>query len=128
MTLDNEFRVFVSNGTITAISQYDHYSVYPHLHPLRSKLELKIREAWAEAHERMKEKSYVIDLAYLPSMDKMIVIELSPFLPCTGAALFSWKVDGHLLRNGIVFLNCICLPMQFPDHNARPKQAHANFD
>lgn len=31
------------------------------------------------------------DFAYLEKSDSVIVIELSPFLTCTGAAMFNWK-------------------------------------
>jgi hypothetical protein len=36
----------------------------------------------------------------MPKSDKVIVVELSPFLNCTGPALFKWDNDGELLRNG----------------------------
>jgi len=41
-----------------------------------------------------------MDFAYLPKQDKVFVIEISPFLPCTGPALFHWTRDKELLLNG----------------------------
>lgn len=32
--------------------------------------------------------------------DKVVLIEISPFLPCTGPALFKWSTDRALLENG----------------------------
>jgi hypothetical protein len=31
LSLENEFRVFIFRGRITAVSQYDHYMYFPHL-------------------------------------------------------------------------------------------------
>jgi gamma-glutamylcyclotransferase (GGCT)/AIG2-like uncharacterized protein YtfP len=44
--------------------------------------------------------SYVCDFAYLPARDCAVLIEISPFRTCTGAALFSWSNDAHALRHG----------------------------
>jgi len=42
----------------------------------------------------------VIDFAYLPTAQRVVVVELSPFLPCTGPSLFSWKQDHDVLHHG----------------------------
>lgn len=39
------------------------------------------------------EESYVADFAYFPAKKKCILIEISPFLTCTGPALFNWRQD-----------------------------------
>jgi hypothetical protein len=43
--------------------------------------------------------SYVMDIAWLHD-GKFVLIELSPFFPCTGSALFNWQRDLQVLRNG----------------------------
>jgi hypothetical protein len=40
-----------------------------------------------------------MDIAWFPD-DSFLLIELSPFFPCTGSALFNWQSDALLLRNG----------------------------
>eukprot|EP00727_Mastigamoeba_balamuthi_P005279 m51a1_g1475 hypothetical protein (514) ;mRNA; r:266698-268435 len=105
LTYDLEFRAFVHRGALTAISQYDHYCVYPHLHALRERIEKVVVEFWREVHAHVGEDAYVMDVGVMPGAgeggaDRVVLIELSPFLECTGPALFSWKTDGEQLRNG----------------------------
>jgi gamma-glutamylcyclotransferase (GGCT)/AIG2-like uncharacterized protein YtfP len=100
LTMDNEFRLFIHAGELVAISQYDHYSYYPHLQNIKDKLEAGLRELWLRVHPHVCEpnSSYIIDIAFLPSSDKFVVVELNPFSPCTGAALFSWSADKDVLE------------------------------
>jgi hypothetical protein len=32
-----------------------------------------------------------MDFAYLPKQDKLVLVELSPFLRCTSCACFRWR-------------------------------------
>ena len=89
--MDYEFRVFVHTHTLTAISQYDHYAFYPHLSPQREAIERSIRTLWKDIHPHLGVESYCLDVAYSPSTGLCVMIELSPFLACTGPALFSWS-------------------------------------
>ena len=100
LSYDYEFRVFINKNKITAISQYDHYAVYSHLQQEKEKIEKSIRNFWEKIHPFVGEESYVIDFGYFPETDTCIMIEISPFLPCTGPALFHWKNDKELLENG----------------------------
>lgn len=100
LRLDYEFRAYVNKGQVNAISQYDHYCVYPNLLEMKDVIKQKILDFWKIVHPYIGEDSYVIDFGYLKDSDRMIVIELSPFLPCTGPACFSWTNDKHLLENG----------------------------
>ena len=101
MTLEYEFRAFVCNDRLCAISQYDHFGVYPHLVALKHQIQDMIVAKWTEVHAHVAESSYVIDFAYLPSCPpRVVVIEISPYLPCTGSALFRWTADKDLLANG----------------------------
>eukprot|EP01084_Bolivina_argentea_P079798 144663_1 len=97
VTKDYEFRVFVYNNKITAISQYDYYGVFPHLFNIKQKLKLMIYEKWKIVHPYIKQNNYIIDFAYLKSTNEMIIIEFSPFRTCTGATLFNWDKDKDLL-------------------------------
>ena len=92
--MDYEFRVFVNQNKLTAVSQYDHYSYFPHLEEQRDKIEQSIREFWKGLHSHLGIDSYCLDVLYIPSTGNCLMIELSPFLACTGPALFSWS-DEH---------------------------------
>lgn len=90
LTLEYEFRVFVYNHNITAISQYDHYTYFPTLDSLKPIIQQGIYEIWTRMHAMVGSSSYVVDIGYIPTKpdgSKFVVIEFSPFLPCTGAAL-----------------------------------------
>jgi len=97
---ENEFRVFVCNGVVTAISQYDHYCVYPNLETILDRVQTQILDLFAKVHPSVGVESYVMDFAYLAQSDRTVVIEISPFLPCTGAAMFHWANDRHQLHHG----------------------------
>jgi len=100
MQLEYEFRAYISNGKITAISQYDHYAVYPRLTSLVDKVKARILQKFKELHAAVGLASYVSDFLYHPTTDTVTLIEISPFRECTGSACFSWRVDGDQLRNG----------------------------
>ena len=115
--MDMEFRVFVSNGRVTAASQYDHYAYYPHLHAMKDRLRSGIEEVWRRVHPQLRGlQQYVMDVGCIPhtahrvgdggkgaeghggGRDEWVVIEFSPFYSCTGPALFSWTKDRTLLE------------------------------
>jgi gamma-glutamylcyclotransferase (GGCT)/AIG2-like uncharacterized protein YtfP len=100
MTYDYEFRVFVSGNQVRAISQYDHYCVYPHLALQKSVIQASLLAFWQTMHAAVGEDNYICDLCYLPTSRRVRLIEISPFLPCTGPALFNWKKDITQLTQG----------------------------
>lgn len=68
LTMDMEFRVFVCDNKITAISQYDHYAHYPHLFSHRMIIHSGITKLWEKVHPKMKGIcSYIMDIGCLPS-------------------------------------------------------------
>ncbi|CAF1506815.1 unnamed protein product, partial [Didymodactylos carnosus] len=100
MSLEYEFRAYINNHQLNAISQYDHYTIYPNLFKIKEQIKEKIVDLWHQVHSLIGEQAYVIDFVYLAKTDRMLVIELSPFRVCTGSALFSWITDNDVLRNG----------------------------
>jgi hypothetical protein len=44
LEIENEFRLFVWEGKLTAASQYDHYAYYPSLHDMRASLQQQIQQ------------------------------------------------------------------------------------
>lgn len=91
LSVDYEFRCYVKDGRLNAISQYDHYCKYDHLFPRKAELERRIRTLWSEIHPHVGASSYGMDFGYLPEQDRLVMIELSPFLRCTGAHCFRWS-------------------------------------
>lgn len=100
LTMDYEFRAFINNNQLNALSQYDHYAIYPHVESQKENIQKRIFEKWQQVHPHVGQSSYCMDFGYNPITDTAIVIELSPFLPCTGAALFHWKDTKDILENG----------------------------
>ena len=100
LTMDYEFRAFINNNKINALSQYDHYSIFPYVEEKKEKIQEKIFEKWNEVHPFVGQKSYVMDFIYHPDTNSVSIIEISPFLQCTGAALFSWNETRDILENG----------------------------
>ncbi len=45
LEIENEFRLFVWEGKLTAASQYDHYAYYPSLHHMHVSLQQEIQQA-----------------------------------------------------------------------------------
>mmetsp|Transcript_20420 Transcript_20420/g.61012 ORF Transcript_20420/g.61012 Transcript_20420/m.61012 type:complete len:625 (+) Transcript_20420:36-1910(+) len=90
LSLDFEFRLYVHEGRLTAISQYDHYTRYDHLFPLKEMLQQRMVALWEQIHPCVGVDSYGMDLVYLPASDQLRFLELSPFLRCTGAHCFRW--------------------------------------
>lgn len=99
LNYDYEFRAFVYNYKLTAISQYDHYGKYQHIIDQREIIEKLINEFWLKnIKERIKYSDYIIDFGYVDG--KIILIEISPFLQCTGASCYRWFLNMDELKNG----------------------------
>ena len=100
ITMEYEFRAFIHKNKLNAISQYDHYCIYPSLFPLQEIIKEKIIEMWERVHEKVGVESYVMDFIFYPNNQSVKVIEISPFLRCTGAACFNWVNDKDVMENG----------------------------
>lgn len=98
---DMEFRLFVYEGQINAITQYNPYCVYPSLANKTSEelntLSNKMVTFAKQIHPLIEQKSYILDIAIINGEPK--VIELNPFDPSTGPGLFSWQNDKQLLTS-----------------------------
>ena len=96
---DNEFRGFVYENKLTAITQYDHFGKFDDIIKEKDKIEKMIHHFWeTEVKNRMKVDCYIVDFGYINN--KMILIEVSPFLRTTGAGCLSWDYDAYELRYG----------------------------
>ena len=99
LNYDDEFRAFIYNYKLTAISQYDHYGMYNHVIKEKDIIEKAINDFWLNnVKNRIKFPDYVVDFCYVKG--KVILIEISPFLQCTGASCYRWYLHLDELKNG----------------------------
>jgi len=107
-----EFRGFVNNGKLNALSQYNHLAFFPHIVAEKDHIVKIISEFFHDvALPRLvhKFKSYIIDFALVKDAEgkyKIWVIELNPFLETTDGCLFSWNKERPLLENGPFEFRC----------------------
>jgi hypothetical protein len=96
-----EFRCFVYQSNLTAISQYDHYCKFYSLQNDLTIQQIKstIIQYWQEKVKPLldpfpeKYSNYIVDIGLIGNELECIIIELNPFAPSTGASLFDWKTD-----------------------------------
>ncbi|CAF3559720.1 unnamed protein product [Rotaria sp. Silwood1] len=105
-----EFRCFVYQSNLTAISQYNYYCKYYHLQndEIVQQIKTTIVKYWKEKiqpsldHLSEKYSNYVIDIGLienkLTNAYDCIVIEMNPFEINTSASLFNWTTDSNQLR------------------------------
>lgn len=89
MRPEMEFRVFVKNKQITAISQYCYYQYFPDLPAARENIRRQIFELWARIAHLVPQDHCVVDFVLLNG--EPVIIELNPFFGDTGACLFTWR-------------------------------------
>jgi hypothetical protein len=88
-----EFRCFVYQSNLTAISQYNHYCQF---YDLQNDLTVQQIKSLLDSFNE-KYSNYIIDLGLienkLSNELECIVIELNPFVTSTGGSLFHWSGD-----------------------------------
>jgi hypothetical protein len=105
-----EFRCFVYQSNLTAISQYDYYCKYYHLQneAVVQQIKTTIIKYWKEKIQPLldpfpeKYSNYIIDIGLienkLTNEYDCIVIEMNPFGTTTGGSLFHWTEDNDQLK------------------------------
>lgn len=95
----SEFRAFVFENQLTAISQYYGQCYFEDLVRDKPIYLKRIQEFFAAIQPYLSFlPKYVIDFAVLE--DKVLILELNPFHPSTSACLFDWAKDADLLEKG----------------------------
>jgi hypothetical protein len=101
-----EFRCFVKENIMTAITQYNHPFFIEELQSDIFCLELKtkIYDFWnREIRDLLKQKkNYVIDFAILDTDSSVFFIELNPYRDSCGTGMFHW-VDDHDVLFGLCY-------------------------
>ncbi|KAH3766168.1 D123 protein [Pelomyxa schiedti] len=93
-----EFRVFISNRKLTAVSQYFHFCLFEHFSP---DLEERIKQFFESSlKENLPAASCIADIVVTET--SVMLIELNPFHRTTDSCLFDWANDAdfNLLTNG----------------------------
>ncbi|XP_065886483.1 uncharacterized protein [Dysidea avara] len=95
-----EFRGFVYNNELNAVSQYDDVVYYSNVTRHKEVICTRIK-AFFEQHvkEALQEhKNYVVDFFVGPS--NVYIIEINPFHNGAGACLFTWREHREIFMNG----------------------------
>jgi len=133
--IEYEFRGFVVNGVLTAVSQYSDPCYFEDLIKNKSKCEKQILDFFKNTlKDTIPINSYIIDFALVPLPEnedqfKIWVIELNPYNDyegCgAGSCLFDWKKDREVLTNGYEFR---IRETYFPELNELMKKAFKNWE
>ena len=103
-----EFRGFVYNQTLTALSQYNYVIHYPILEKYEEVIPSRIKDYFYNVIKPLLPhlNNYIIDFAFTsldPSTSDLIVIEINPYNDYEGngtsPCLFCWNADRSLLEN-----------------------------
>ncbi len=99
---DMEFRCFVYQGQITAISQYHSQTEYRFNEEIARRCGEMILEFWKEARDSLVHvfEDWVMDVVILPTPEGVRIVELNGFGAhmITGAAQYCWKRDYDLIH------------------------------
>jgi len=98
-----EFRAWVYDNQLTAISQYYTSFHWPELDGDTFQLSTpkgqifhKLAKLFEQVRDRFSDLgNYIIDFA-ITGDGRAIVLELNPYLPSTGACLFTWEADSQV--------------------------------
>lgn len=101
--VDMEFRGFVYDGRLTALSQYNHLVYFPRLQTMREEIVGRIRAFYEGKVQAVLASAgfteCIVDFALLgDGHDEVAVIEINPFLDTTDGACFSWEKERHILQ------------------------------
>lgn len=110
-----EFRAFVNDCQLQAISQYNHYCAFPNVFRNQRYIADLLMEYWErEVKDMIPLSSYVVDFAILRASSdnpSVLTIELNPYASSTGGSLFDWLADREVLKSG---------PFEFRCHETPP--------
>ena len=96
--IDMEFRGFVHDKALNALSQYYHYCFFPKLVQELPIIERRIKDFYESIKDSVSLNSFIIDFAVLE--DEILIIELNPLFLGTDPCLFSWKTDKKIFEEG----------------------------
>jgi len=98
-----EFRGFVYNGRLNAISSYNRAVCWPGIPERKVEIEKRCIEYWEKIKPSMpaEMKNFIIDFAILEDTNEMTIVEFNDFADFEGAGsnaeLFNWTTDRDIL-------------------------------
>jgi len=107
-----EFRCFVYQNRLTAISQYNHYCLLDFGALNEDVIRARVVAFWSRVKHLISAQDYIMDVAFVdPSAmesrthvdDKgptEVLIELNPYKTTTGGSMYCWKLDNKILKDG----------------------------
>lgn len=111
--LQREFRGFVADGRLTAVSQYDDQLRYGFVVQHAERIVAAILRCFGRVRPHLEAHGFrtaVVDFVLLPGAAgawpedpeewQALVVEMNPFGTMTGASLFSWTGDRRRLQGG----------------------------
>eukprot|EP01102_Stenamoeba_stenopodia_P013452 TRINITY_DN4369_c0_g1_i1.p1 TRINITY_DN4369_c0_g1~~TRINITY_DN4369_c0_g1_i1.p1 ORF type:complete len:361 (-),score=86.40 TRINITY_DN4369_c0_g1_i1:25-1107(-) len=101
MQASMEFRGFVYNHNLNAVSQYCYMQYFKDLPPRKASIEQQIKEFHSTFKDLVPQQNYIVDFA-ITHDGSIQIVELNPFFQDTSACLFDWKVeeDRKTIQNG----------------------------
>lgn len=98
--LKNEYRAFVYQNEMNAVSQYDKDVFHEDISENSTLIGKQIKSYWEKKVKKqlMDYESYIIDFVIIG--DDVKVVELNPFDKHTGPCLFQWEKDKKVIENG----------------------------
>jgi len=96
----NEFRGFVCDGKLTALSQYNDMCYYYELDGKEALIVDKIMEFWQRLAPHVHYQAVIVDFVLVDDFTKVYCVEVNPWGPVTGCSLFRWAFERDLLQGG----------------------------
>eukprot|EP01012_Entosiphon_sulcatum_P021192 TRINITY_DN25974_c0_g1_i2.p1 TRINITY_DN25974_c0_g1~~TRINITY_DN25974_c0_g1_i2.p1 ORF type:complete len:217 (-),score=44.59 TRINITY_DN25974_c0_g1_i2:451-1101(-) len=105
LPLAGEFRGFVHEGRLTALSQYADRVFFAGLAANPEAVVARVRSLFDAVSPLLRGvfPSYVIDFVAMEDSDDVIVLELNPWAESTDGCQFSWVHDRKILRGEEAF-------------------------
>eukprot|EP00026_Physarum_polycephalum_P011495 Phypoly_transcript_11725.p1 GENE.Phypoly_transcript_11725~~Phypoly_transcript_11725.p1 ORF type:complete len:383 (+),score=41.64 Phypoly_transcript_11725:21-1169(+) len=97
-----EFRGFVCNKVLTALTQYNELCFYPHIQGREVELANRIVTFFLTVRDHIPFNTCVVDFIILG--DEIKIIELNPFGEMCGGSLFQWS-ERNILQGGADVFN-----------------------
>ncbi|KAJ3083930.1 hypothetical protein HK102_000826, partial [Quaeritorhiza haematococci] len=86
-----EFRCFVRDRVLIAISQRDYVNFYPFLNEVKEELQEKITDFFEEnIRDKFPDPSFVFDVYINRNNRKVWLVDFNPFGPMTDTLLYTW--------------------------------------
>eukprot|EP01130_Rhizamoeba_saxonica_P011128 TRINITY_DN460_c0_g1_i2.p1 TRINITY_DN460_c0_g1~~TRINITY_DN460_c0_g1_i2.p1 ORF type:complete len:266 (+),score=54.56 TRINITY_DN460_c0_g1_i2:190-987(+) len=98
MPIDGEYRGFVYNNQLNAVSQYYADSYFPSIKQEEKSIVDNIKKFFLVVRDKIKLDNYIIDFAV--NGDDVFIVELNPYSSTTGSCLFDWGEDQAIFENG----------------------------